>query len=77
MSVCGGGVRARARVCVCMCVCVCEFFYFNRYINNIVKKKRNTKCRIGLAYKLQVQVFIIKVYRVIDFLGKLCFIRFS
>ena len=43
-------------------------YYFNRYINNIVKKKRNTKCRLGLAYKLQAQVFNIKVYRVIDFL---------
>ena len=26
--------------------------YFNRYINNIVNKKRNTESRVGLAYRL-------------------------
>ena len=25
---------------------------FNRYINNIVNKKRNTESRVGLAYRL-------------------------
>ena len=43
-------------------------YYFNRYINNIVNKnkKRNTESRVGLAYRLQVQVFNNKVNRVID-----------